>query len=119
LVHTTTCRHVPLLYNSSRESLSLTDEEALRACVRWRAIGIEVLHMTNVSGTIPETFLVGPEDFAYDVVAHPRRFYRVMQKPWIFVRAILHMQYMTPVRVAVRNLHRWWVHSHIEAFSRV
>ena len=73
--------------------------------------------MTNVSGPIPETFLVGPEDFAYDVVAHPLRLYQVMQKPWIFIRAILHMQSMTPVRVAVRDLHRWWVHSHVEAFS--
>ena len=78
---------------------------------------MEVLHMSNISHLIPETFLVGPEDFAYEVVVHPTRLYAVLQRPWIFVRAILHTPFMTPVRVLVRDVHNWWVHANIEAFA--
>ena len=27
------------------------------------------------------------------------------------------MEYMTPVRIVVRDLYKWWIHAHIEAFS--
>ena len=76
-VHTPICRPVPRLFNSSDHPLSLTDDQALRSCVRWRSIGIEIVHMTNISNDIPDTFLIGPEDFAYEIVAHPSRLYMV------------------------------------------
>lgn len=119
-VHTLVCRHVPKLVDSTvagATPLSLADQEMLSACVRWRAIGMEVLHVANISHLIPETFLIGPEDFAYDVVMHPARFYAVLRRPWLFVRAALQTRYMTPVRVLLRDVHRWWVHANIEAFS--
>ena len=119
-VHTSACRHVPRLVEAERPgapALPLADTELLRSCVRWRAIGLEIVHLTNISDVVPETFLVGPEDFAYDVVAHPHRIYAVLRRPWVAVRAIMHTQWMAPVRVVVRDVHRWWVHSQIAAFA--
>ncbi|KAJ1468673.1 hypothetical protein T484DRAFT_3629597 [Baffinella frigidus] len=122
-VKTLACRHVPHLLLVDEKAtrtpklLSISDEELLRACVRWRAIGIEIVHLTNVSSLIPDTFLVGPEDFATDVVAHPVRMYTVLQRPWIWVRALLHSTYMAPVRVLLRDAHKWWLHANIEAFA--
>ncbi|KAJ1468512.1 hypothetical protein T484DRAFT_3629701 [Baffinella frigidus] len=125
-VHTHVCRHVPRLVNqtlpgadtlSTSNPLSISDEEMLKACVRWRAIGMEIVHVANISHLIPDTFLIGAEDFAYDVVAHPSRLYAVLQRPWLWVRALLHTQSMTPLRVLIRDAHRWWVHANIEAFA--
>lgn len=119
-VHTLICRHVPQLLESllpNATALSLADTEILQACVRWRAIGIEIVHITNISHLIPDTFLVGPEDFAYEIVANPVRLYAIVQRPWIWIRAILHSRYMTPVRLIVRDAHQWWVHANIEAFA--
>jgi hypothetical protein len=119
-VHTHACRHVPRLVAAEQPNateLALADTELLRACVRWRAIGLEIVHLTNISEFIPDTFLVGPEDFAYDVAAHPHRLFTVLQRPWVAVRALMHTQSMAPLRVVVRDLHRWWVHSQIEAFA--
>ena len=119
-VHTHACRHVPRLVAAEQPNateMALADTELLRACVRWRAIGLEIVHLTNISDFIPDTFLVGPEDFAYDVVAHPNRLFAVLQRPWVVVRALMHTQAMAPLRVVVRDLHRWWVHSQIAAVA--
>ena len=78
-VHTLICRHVPLLFNSSNVSLSPADDQALPSCVRWRAIGIEIVHMTNISNDIPATFIIRPEDSAYVIAAHPSRLYIVYE----------------------------------------
>jgi hypothetical protein len=119
-VHTEVCRHVPRLLLEVQDGgypMSLSDTELLKSCVRWRAIGIEIVFFTNTSSFIPDTFLIGSLDFAYEVVAHPIRLYAIIQRPWVLVRAVMHTEYMAPVRLVVRDLHRWWLHAHIEAFS--
>ena len=126
-VRTSVCRFVPSLLRTEQATgasnstppapLSISDAELLRSCVRWRAIGIEIVHMTNISSIVPDTFLIGPDDFADDIMGHPTRIYALLNRPWIWARAILHMQCMAPARVLIRDAYKWWTHANIEAFA--
>jgi len=118
-VQSEVCRYAPRLRdNSTSQALGIVDTAALRSCVRWRAIGAEILHFLNVSDdTIPDTFLLSPVDFATDVAAHPNRFLAVLQRPQTWLYALLHTEALAPVRVWVRSLRRWFIHTRIEALA--
>ena len=118
-VQSEVCRYAPRLRdNSTSQALGIVDTAALRSCVRWRAIGAEILHFLNVSDdTIPDTFLLSPVDFATDVAAHPNRFLAILQRPQTWLYALLHTEALAPVRVWVRSLRRWFIHTRIEALA--
>jgi hypothetical protein len=118
-VQHTSCRYVPILAHPeiSNHTLGIADTELLQSCVRWRAVGKEVITALNLTG-IPDTFLLSIDDFTNDIVTQPANLYTIfISKPHTLLRAMLHMQAFQPVRTLIRQCKWWVVHAIIEASS--
>jgi hypothetical protein len=107
------CRFTPLL-KQDNTSLSITDRYHLRHCIRWRAIGFEVLTQLNLQNKIPDTFLLGLQDFSTDILSHPSRIGLFIANPSIPLLSFLHSEMMTPVRSMLRSLRQFVTHMSVE-----
>jgi hypothetical protein len=113
------CRSVPLLLGSdlSNYTVGIADKVLLESCVRWRAIGSEIVTALNLTG-LPDTFLVSISDFTQTVVMHPNNLYLVFfSKPHTLLRALLHLEVMQPIRTMVRQFNWYVSHALVEAAS--
>ena len=111
------CRYVPVLADPeiSNYTLGIANTALLQSCVRWRAVGREVIAAMNLTG-IPDTSVLSIEDFTHAIMHQPANLYTVfVSKPETLLRVMLHMKVFEPVRTGIRHC-KWWIaHTNIEA----
>lgn len=98
---------------------SFADIEALRSCVRWRAVGKDLVNMYNLSGVVPETFMVSPSDFfdALESFMYNRDVVSVFRQPVVLLHAFMYSEFAAPLRTFVRRIRSLMFQGRIEVVS--
>ena len=94
------CSHLVFAYQNA-EPLGPTDDNAVKQCAYWRIVGRKIIAQFNLTATIPDTFLLSPDDLAgamgrhgvLDILSH---------HPSALLVAAMHHPWLRPIRAAFR-----------------